>query len=67
MDLSEEDIREMLHAFFLRCEMARAVGGIPMTEVTDARSVPFGWILDWDTHYFLPPNCHFSDEPQRMN
>ena len=48
-----------------RCEQARAVDGVSQEEVLDnVKTVPPGWVLDFASNYWVPPNFHFSEQEQ---
>ncbi len=61
--LSEEYTRDSLRAFWGRCEIAAAAGGIcECDRQAGFRVPPEGWWLDDLTMYWLPPGFRFGTE-----
>lgn len=54
MDITEDDVREILESLFDRCARARAMGGIALQDAENGMTVPDGWKLDWQTDYYVP-------------
>ena len=49
-------IEQCIGVSFARCTIARAIGGIALQDIVNSGDPPpYGWQLDPDTMYFLPP------------
>lgn len=58
--LTAQEIERLTDAIMRRCEAARMVGGIPYRDILEGRAVPDGWVYDFITEYFVPPNAHLD-------
>lgn len=58
---TEDDVREIIGGFFMRCALARACGGIALQDIADGAPRPDGWVLDMCTCYYLPPTVDLSE------
>ena len=58
MQITTQQIEDVLASFFRRCEAAKSAGGIAHRDFVDGTDVPDGWVLDFETYYWLPPNVH---------
>lgn len=56
MEISKNDVEQILSRFFRRGEAAIAAGGIAHKDVVEGVEVPDGWKLDYELAYWLPPN-----------
>ena len=57
MELTKDYVRGVLQEFSVRCEAVRDVGGVALKDVTDKTAVvPDGWVLDYETYYYIPQN-----------
>jgi hypothetical protein len=47
-------VQNEVSSFFRRCEAAKLMGGIPLTDIVEGKTPPEGWIHDSLTDYYVP-------------
>lgn len=65
MELTAEFVQQILASFLRRSEMIRLAGGVALKDVVDGTAiVPDGWVIDYETQFYIPPGLVFCDTVQ---